>query len=173
MPLKSISRLLILYYCLFIVTLSCFLLFELPSTVLLSQHHLPGGYMEISIGINPNCSETVYQICGVTQEIADIIKEDFKEALKDKYKGDYLNSYAESLFTIETKYHLGLYEINGDSHIPDWDTLAKISSELGHPPHYVSCCSSPISTDEHMENHLEYLKEVKESINDNKESNAA
>ena len=117
--------------------------------------------MIVQIGLQPNCSEVVYQICGVTKEAAQKIKEVFINILKDKYKEDYLNSYAEGLFAIKDKYHLALYTYDGSQNIDDWDALCKAAKEIGFESEYVDCCSNPISSDEEMERHLKWKKERK------------
>ena len=116
--------------------------------------------MEIQIGINANCSEIVYQLCGITQDMAKKIKEDFKRELKDKYKGDYLEKYANDLFSFEGKYHLGFSD---DGNTPDYDTIIVIAKKHGATHDFVSSCSDPIDDDESMDDHMKWRKEQDES----------
>jgi len=115
--------------------------------------------MEIQLGINPNCSEIVYQLCGVTKEIAQQMKEEFIGLLKDKYKEEYLNDYAAGLFAVPGKYHLGFYSYDGSDSGPDYDTVLEIAKNYPIYNDYVDCCSQPIDTDDAMEKHMEWRKE--------------
>lgn len=126
--------------------------------------------MIIELGMQPNCSEIVYQLCGVTKEIGEKIKDYFKDLLWGKYNKDYLNSYAEGLFAWDYekngKYHLALYTYDGGQTTDDWDVLCKSAEEFGIKAEYVSCCSQPIDSEEQMEKQIKWSNEQKEKKNE-------
>lgn len=115
--------------------------------------------MEMSLGIQPNCSEMVIQICGVTNDIAEQMKSKFKEALIDKYAPGYLDTYADDLFRVPGKYCLNLYRIDNESPMEDWGTIHDIAIEMGLIMCTVDFCSQPVDNDESME----YYTKSKES----------
>jgi hypothetical protein len=110
--------------------------------------------MEIQTGIQPNCSEIVTQICGVTEENTQNLKDRFMDALSGIYKEKYLSDYSTGLFAIEGKYNLNLFSYDGGNHIKDFEVLCKAAREIGILVSTVSCCSEPIATDEDMDAYL-------------------
>ena len=117
--------------------------------------------MEIAKGINPNCSELVEQVCGVTKDIAEEMKLRFKELLNFKYSKDYLEDYASGTFNIQGKYCLDLYYYEGCEY-PDWHIIKLIAEEMKLPIECVDCCSNPIDSDDQMEEQLKIKKEREE-----------
>ena len=118
--------------------------------------------MEIQVGTNANCSEIVCQLCGITKDIAEKIKEDFKRELKDKYKEDYLEKHADELFSFKGKYHLGFFDYDGSEDIPDYKIIIAIAKIYGATYDYVGCCSDSIDDDKSMDDHIKWRKEKDE-----------
>ena len=110
--------------------------------------------MKIEFGINPNCSECVMQICGVTKFNVEELKQGLREALGHKYNPEFLNKWLDSLLKIEGKFCLHLYEYAGADNIDDWEALCKVAKEIGIPIDMTSTCSSPIDTDDQMQSHM-------------------
>jgi len=115
--------------------------------------------MEVEAGLQPNCSETTYQICGITKDLAKAMEEMFKMRLSHKYQEEFLVKYAEDTFRVDGKYLLSLYQYEGSGEIPDWNTIVDIAKQLGYNLEDVDCCSNPISTDDAMDRHVKWRKE--------------
>lgn len=115
--------------------------------------------MQIQIGIQPNCSELVTQICGVTEKNTPELKERFMDALSSIYKEKYLEEYSTGLFAIEGVYNLNLWSYDGGHHIKDFEILSRVAEQMGIRVSCVNCCSEPITTDEDMARYLEEMED--------------
>ena len=116
--------------------------------------------MRIEIGTNPNCSESVHQVCGVTKPIAEKMKERFKEILSKKYSKKYLDEYTDETFAFWGTYCLTLFDYEGHEN-PDWGVINLVAEEMGLDISWVSSCSNPIDTDENMAEHMKWMEEKK------------
>jgi hypothetical protein len=109
--------------------------------------------MDIEIGIQANCSETSYQICGIhTGNVAEF-KRILREELLFKYNEDYLDDYINSIASIKGKYALYLRDGNDDL-----DEIIYAAGKVGASYDYISCCSNYLDSDEEMEQHLKNNK---------------
>lgn len=106
--------------------------------------------MDILQGVQSNCSEMVYQICGVTSSIAEEMRKSLIEELSTKYTKEYLETYTKTLLDVPGKYCLNLYEIDGEQ-TEDQETIRKIADKMGLKYEVVGFCSEPLTEDKQME----------------------
>jgi hypothetical protein len=115
--------------------------------------------MEVQFGMQPNCSEIVYQICGVHTDNVKEFKEKLFDILQHKYATPYLSDYMARLCAIEEKYCLNLTDS-----CDDWGALCKVADQMDNVhADYVSCCSDYIDSDSQMEDHMKWREEKNES----------